>query len=195
LNTGLSDYALANRLSKSPNFTKGTVYQARADGIVQYAKGLYGDQWKADPELVRQAIVQNWDEGKLVAKLRARPEYLKGPEFKKTEAGLLNVHQSIMGTPDQAGMVTLREAALGGWSTDQYAAYVRGSDAYKYSPELQTKQLAFAEAMGLFTGAVPTLKPGTATGPTQPQITGPPPNSPRIPGKPVLNASNNLAVR
>ena len=194
LNTGLSDYALANRLSQSPNFKNGTVYKARAGGIVQYAKGLYGDNWKPDPDLVRKAIVQNWDEGTLVAKLRARPEYLKGPQFKKDEAGKLFLHQSIMGQPDEAARTLIKEATLGGWSDDQYAAFLRGSDAYKYSPEFQTKALTFAKAMGLFTGAVPTLVDGTTTANTAPQISGPPPDSKRIPGKPGLNAPSGRVV-
>ena len=194
LNTGLSDYALANRLSKAPSFKNGTIYKARAGGIVQYAKGLFGENWKADGELVRRAIVQNWDEGTLVANLRARPEYLKGPEFKKAEAGLLNVHLSIMGMPDPAASIGIKEAALGGWSTDQYAAKLRGDDAYKYSPEYQTKALQFAEAMGLFTGQLPTLVPGTASKNTGPDIAGAIPDSKRIPGKPGLAAPNQLVV-
>lgn len=194
LNSGLSDYALANRLSKSPNFRSGTVYKSRAGGIIQYAKGLFGEQWKPDADLVRQAIVQNWDEGTLVSKLRARPEFLKGPEFKKGEAGLLSVHQSIMGNPDEQARIGIKEAVLGGWSADQYAAYLRGHQSYKYSPELQTKQLAFAEAMGLITGQMPTLQQGRATGPTQPSLGVAPPDSKRIPGKPALKPSNNMVV-
>lgn len=195
INSGLSDYALANRLSKSPNFKNGTIYKARAGGIIQYARGLFGGNWKPDEDLIRQAIVQNWDEGTLVNKLRARPEYLRGPEFKKAEAGLLNVHQSIMGQPDDAASIGIKEAVLGGWSADQYAAYLRGSDAYKFSPEYQTKALSFAEALGLITGAVPTLKPGARpSGSIGTGITGAPPDTARIPGKPGLKPSNNLTV-
>jgi hypothetical protein len=194
LNTGLSDTGLMTRLSKSPSFKNGTIYKGRAGGLVLRAKQLFGENWKPDADLVRRAIVESWDEGTFVANLRKRPEYLKGPEFKKDEAGLLNVHMSIMGRPDDQARVGIKEAVLGGWSTDQYAAYLRGSDAYKFSPELQTKQLAFAEAMGLITGKQPTLQPGKPNVTPQPNVAGALPNSDRIPGKGALTPSNNLAV-
>jgi hypothetical protein len=194
LNSGLSDTGLMTRLSKSPNFKNGTIYKGRAGGLILRAQQLYGTNWKPDADLVRRAIVESWDEGTFVANLRKRPEYLKGPEFKKDEAGLLNVHMSIMGTPDDKARVGIREAVLGGWSSDQYAAYLRGSDAYKYSPEAQTKALSFAEAMGLITGQVPTLQPGKSQIPTQPKLGVALPNSGRIPGKGELTPSNNLAV-
>jgi hypothetical protein len=195
LNSGLSDTGLMTRLSKSPNFKNGTIYKGRAGGLILRAQQLFGTNWKPDADLVRRAIVESWDEGTFVSKLRARPEYLKGPEFKKDEAALLNVHMSIMGTPDDKARIGIKEAVLGGWSADQYAAYVRGSDAYKYSPELQTKQLAFAEAMGLITGSRPVLKPGQATGRPQPNLGAPLPNSGRIPGQGELTPTNNLAVQ
>lgn len=194
MNSGLSDTGLMIRLSKSPKFKQGSIYQGRAAGLELRAKQLFGENWKADPELIRKAIVQNWDEATLVANLRKRPEYLRGPEFKKDEAGLLNVHMSIMGRPDDAARIGIKEAVLGGWSDDQYAAYLRGHESYKYSPELQSKQLAFAEAMGLITGAVPTLKPGQAQGQPLPNITPNVPNSDRIPGAPGLNPNNGMVV-
>jgi hypothetical protein len=195
LNTGLSDTGLMIRLSKSPSFKKGTIYQGRAAGLILRARQVFGDQWKPDDDLIRKAIVQSWDEATYVANLRARPEYLKGPEFKKDEAGLLNVYQSIMGRPDDGARVGIKEAVLGGWSADQYAAYLRGSDAYKYSPEYQTKALQFAESMGLFTGQLPTLKPGAAPKNPNPVLSAPPPDSKRIAGAPSLTPNDNLVVR
>jgi hypothetical protein len=195
LNSGLSDTGLMIRLSKSPNFKKGTIYQGRAAGLVLRAKQVFGENWKADDDLIRRAIVQSWDEATYVAKLRARPEYLKGPEFKKDEAALLNVHMSIMGRPDAAASTEIKKAVLGGWSADQYAAYVRGSKAYVYSPEYQTKALQFAEAMGLFTGKQPTLQPGAAPANPNPVLSAPPPDSKRIPGAPGLTPNDNLVVR
>lgn len=180
---GVSDYTITKMLSGAPGFKKGPLYQSAAPAIVGYAKSLLGEGWKVDSDFVRQAIVSNWSEGTLRQRLRQRPEYLKGPEFRQNVAAITNVHQTIFGQPNDKQLVAIKEAALGGWSTDQYAAYLRSSPDYKFSSEYQAKALNFLDALGLISGQQPTSQDVAMLGePNNPNIAGPLPNSPRIKG-------------
>src|SRR3990167_1186652 len=178
LTKGLGTYALTNTLSKAPQFVNSPVWKAHAPGIIGIAKDTLGEGAKVDNDFVRKAIAQGWDQATVQRKIIQMPAYLKSPGFQQKVAGLNNVHQSIFGVPTAQDMTSIREAALGGWSEDQYAAYLRGSDNYRYSPEFQARTLSFLDAMGMFVGKGAVLAPGlTPTSPGQPKFGGPP-NSP-----------------
>ena len=187
---GLSSYAVEQMLSdpkQNPNFMRSRVWASKAPSVIGYAKSLYGEGWKVDRDLVRRAIVQNWDQGTLDRKLKERPEYLKGPQYKQATAALSNVHMKIMGTPGPQDQVNLHEAALEGWSPDQYAAWVRSTKEYQYSPEAKNYSIQIAQALGLITGSqglVPVNAPGGAPQPAQENKL---PNSSRVPGVPTPN--------
>jgi hypothetical protein len=110
-----------------------------------------------------------------------RPEYLNGPKFREDVAALTNVHQSIFGRPNEKDMVGIKEAALGAWSPDQYAAYLRNDARYVQSNEYKSKALSFLEALGLITGQQVTTQDIGQLGQPQPVGETPPlPDSPRI---------------
>ena len=189
---GLSPTAIDNALAAQPGFQKSRAWKAAAPAIIAQGKALYGEAWKPDRSLVRNAIVQNWSQGTLVANLKARPEYLRGPQYRQQTAALNNVHMSIMGTPNVQDEINVHEAALEGWSPDQYAAWIRSTDAYRYSPEAKAYSIGIAEQLGLITGRqgiVPASAPGGAP---QPQDSTAIPNSQRIPGAPTGSATPNL---
>lgn len=179
---GLSETAVQMMLSKDPAFKRGSVWQAQAPAILGYAKSMMGENWKADPDFVRKAIVNNWSEGTLRAKLRARPEYLQGPEFRQNVSALQNVYSSIQGRPDEAAMQGIKEAALGGWSSDQYAAYLRNDPNYVKGQEYKSKALSFLDALGLVTGEQTTIQGIQGLGQPKPVpgIEGTTPHSDRL---------------
>lgn len=158
INKGMTPTAVQLMLTKDPAFKRGSIWQAQAPAILGYAKSMMGENWKSDPDFIRKAIVNNWSEGTLRAKLRARPEYLDGPEFKQNVAGLQNVYSQIQGRPDEAAVQGIKEAALGGWSSDQYAAYLRAQPQYTQSQEYKGKALSFLDALGLITGQQTTTQ-------------------------------------
>lgn len=139
-----------------------------------------------DKDLVQQAIVGNRDQGTLDRKLKERPEYLKGPQYKQSTAALSNVHMSIMGTPNQQDEINIHEAALEGWSADQYAAWVRSTKAYNFGPEAKAYAINIAERLGLVTGKMGIVAASTPGGAPQPPQENVLPNSPRVQGKPGM---------
>jgi hypothetical protein len=183
LKTGMSEGAIINMLSKSPKFFRGQIWQAQAPSIKGYAKALMGENYKVPAEFIRKAIINNWSEGTLRRKLIEKPEYLQGPEFRQNVSQLQNVYSSIQGRPDEAAMQGIKEAALGGWSSDQYAAYLRNRPEYTGSQEYKSKALSFLDALGLVTGEQATTQGiGTLGSPLPvPGIETQTPNSPRLP--------------
>lgn len=152
ISRGLSEGGVINMLSKSPSFKRGQIWQASAPSIIGYAKSLMGEGYKVDAEFIRKAIVNNWNEGTLRRKLIEKPEYLNGPEFRQNTSSLQNVYSQIMGRPDEAAVQGIKEAALGGWSSDQYAAYLRAQPQYAKGQEYKSKAMSFLEQLGMLTG-------------------------------------------
>jgi hypothetical protein len=177
-------YALTSKPPKGPDrFIGSPIWNRTAAGIAGQAKQIYGGQWKPDRELIRKAIVESWDANTIQEKLRERPEYLQGPEFKTNVAQLSNVYQSIYGTPNSVAQQTIKEAAANQWTADQFASWLRGQPEYTTSHEYTNKSLAVAQALGLVTGQVAVLRPGQAPANTQPAA-GVLPNNPLVSGKP-----------
>lgn len=177
-------YALTTKPKKGPDrFVGSPIWNRTAAGITGRAKDLYGQNWKPDRDLIRKAIVESWDAPTIDAKLRSRPEYLNGPEFKTNVAQLSNVFQSIYGTPSAEAQQTIKEAAGNGWAVDQFAYWLRGQPEYTSSPEYLQKTLSLGSALGLITGQVPTLGQGTPPPNLQPPG-GKLPNNQLVPGKP-----------
>lgn len=182
LGAGWSEYTISVGLSKTKDFLKSPIYKSRAPGYQAAADSLLGEGERLDQELVRQAIINNWGGDVFQAKLRERPGYVSSTEFRGKTQTFRSVHESIYGTVDKYGEDTLKEAALGGWSLDQYAAWLRGQEAYTGSPEFNAKMLTFMEALGFVQGKTPVLKMGGRR-PTNPNLGGGLlPDDPRVKG-------------
>lgn len=181
-----SEYQLTLSLSKKPGFEHSPIWKSHANGIVGVAQSLYGNNWKptskADKELIRRAIVENWDQATLEENLRNRPAYLQGPVFKDGVAKFSNAFQSIYGAPGADAQQLVREAVASGWTGDEWAMWLRAQPAYTTSPEYQANALNIATQLGLVTGRVPALKPGAPPENVQPKPGTGIPESARIPG-------------
>lgn len=176
--SGVSVYGLRSQLASTSSFATSPIYKSSAAGLQGDAKTILGTN--APQSLVTQAIAENWDQATFEAKLRALPAYTSGPEFQTNVAQMTTTYQGIYGTPDSTAQQSIKEAAAAGWSTDQFASYLRTQPQYKTSLEYATNATSFLDAMGLLTGARPTLQPGKpATGGT------PVPNSQIVPGAPT----------
>jgi hypothetical protein len=192
---GWSGYSLLRALVNSKDFVNSPVYKRIAPGLKQSAQSLLGEDEQGDAQvmlgLVRQAALNNWDGNDFQAALRQRKGYVKSTEFKGIAETFHNVYSSIYGMPDEGGMRAIKEAAAGGWSTDQFAGWLRGQDAYTGSSEYQSRSLNFLSAIGLFTGSTPVLRPGTNA-----PLNGPPtealPDDERLPGQGQANPTSNL---
>lgn len=182
IDKGWNTYTLASLLSKGKNFTSSPIYKQTITAMNSSLKDVLGAGGKIPPELAREAVLNQWDATVVAQKLRALPGYTHSEEYKGNVATLENVHSSIMGTPDAEGMHSIEQAALAGWTTDQYAAWLRSQPTYTQSPEYQTKALGFLSALGLITGSTPVLKPGVSAGPgAVSPSTSSLPNDPRAP--------------
>jgi hypothetical protein len=157
---GWSPYYLTTQLAKLPSFQKSPIWKSQAPAYQAAAKDLLPEGKSAPAATIKQAIINNWGTATFQAVLRTGDGYIHSNEFKSNATTLLNVHQSIMGVPDQKALTGVKDAALAGWSTDQYAAYLRSTPQYTSSPEYQSKTLTFLSALGLITGENAVLKKG-----------------------------------
>lgn len=190
--SGISTYGLRTQLANSKTFADSPIYKQSAAGLQASAQQILG---KSAPEsVIRQALAENWDTATFQQNLRKLPAYTQGPEFKTNVAQMQTTYQGIYGAPDASALQTIKETAANGWTTDQFAQYLRAQPQYKTSLEYQTNATSFLDAMGLLTGNRPTLAPGA-------KITGtsaPVPNNPLVEGaptplKPVLPFTPQLA--
>lgn len=193
---GWNTYTLDNLLSKSANFKKSPIYKQYQANLSASVKDLLPAGTKVPDELLRQAVVNNWTADAVAQKIRQLPQYLKSNEFKGNVTTLMNVYQSIMGNPPQGSQQALtevRDAALAGWTTDQFASFLRSHNGYSTGTEYQSKALGFLGALGLITGARPVLQQGTgmySAGPggPGPDTTGKLPTDKRVKGDPNAQA-------
>jgi hypothetical protein len=128
--------------------------------------------------MLRQAIVNNWSGESFAHQLRKLPGYLQSNEFKTTEAGLGNVYKSIFGDPDDNAKVTIKEAALGGWTADQFASELRARPEYQQSSEYLARAGSFFQQLEGILGVRLGFQPA-------PSLTGGPfkaPDDKRVPG-------------
>jgi hypothetical protein len=191
---GWSPYSLTVSLAKSKQFTNSPIYKRSAPALQEAAKSVLGQGQKLDIGLLRSAIVNGWSGSELQAVLRTKPNYTSSNEFKQNTATLLNVHQSIMGTPDAGGMNTIQQAAAAGWDANQYAAWLRAQPQYVQSPEYQTKSLNFLSSIGLITGEQPVLKKGKETEPNPNPGMGKLPTDKRLPAGKLTNPEDTFAT-
>jgi Transglycosylase SLT domain len=193
LRKGWSTYSLTVALTKDKGFVNSPVFKRLAPAYQEAAKGLLGEGEKLSPDLLRRAIVNNWSGDTFQAVLRKRDGYVRSNEFRGMAETFHNVYKSIYGTPDEAGMNAIKEAALAGWSLDQFAGWLRGQDAYTRSNEYQSKALSFLEQIGLLTGNTAVLKPGAAPPAGQhPSGQNGLPDDRRIPGQGAATPQSSL---
>jgi hypothetical protein len=190
INKGWSVYSLTVALSKTKDFIGSPIWNSRAPGYKDAAQNLLAPGEKPDQEMIRQAIVNNWDAGTFQYSLRQRPQYVKSNEFKGLTATMSNVFQTIYGTPDAGAVQTIQQATLAGWQPDQFASWLRSQDEYQFTPEYRDKAVRLIEELGFMTGNVPVLNvaPGGAATPnkglpTDPRLKG---MTPSLPGGPVV---------
>lgn len=180
---GWSVYSLTVALSKTKAFKNSPIWASRAPGYTEASENLLAPGEKLDDELVRNAIVNNWDAGTFQYTLRQRPGYVKSNEFKGRTATMTNIFSTIYGVPDEGAFQTIQQATLAGWSPDQFASWLRGQDEYRYTPEYRDKAVRLVEELGFMTGQVPVLRQG-------PMAPGTPdeglPTDPRLPGEASL---------
>lgn len=161
LKSGLSPYGLQTKLSQTKTFTSSPVYKSSAPGVQAVAQQVLGGA--APDSFVRQAIALGWDQSTVAAQLRKLPQYLQGPEFQTNQAQMNTVYKQIYGAPDANAQQAIRETAAAGWTTDQFASYLRSQPQYKTSVEYQAKATSFLDAMGLLLGSRAVLTPTTTT--------------------------------
>lgn len=192
---GISVYALANKLAQGKDFPNSPTYKMHAPGLVSYARTVLGENWKPSGGIIRKAIAQNWDQATFYAHLKQTDAYLKGPEYKDNAAKLQGVYEGIYGKADAGAQTLIHETTLQGWTPDEFSSWLRGQEAYKQSPEFQSKMLSFMgqNGLGLITGAVPTASPAPQPATlTYAKPVGP--DSARIPGRGALGTGTGLVV-
>lgn len=183
INGGWSDYYLRNKLSHDPRFKNSPIMKSGEGGGGLYyqtaAQDFLPRGGKIDPEMLRNAIVNKWDASVLQSELRKKPAYLQSNQFSSDNATLQTVYSTIYGRADKGAMATIANANLAGWKPDQFASWLRSQDQYVFTGEYRDKGMRLMEALGMMTGAVPTLteknapgeRPGTATPlPTDPRV-------------------------
>ncbi len=176
LQRGTSVYHLQLTLSQTPAFRGSPVWKSRAPDYVAAWKSVYGNNSKPDVALIGKAIVQNLSGDGFHELLRERPDYVQSNEFKQGVTSMQSVYESIYGATDDNSTNAIKQATLAGWTPDQFAAYLRKLPEYSTSNEYHQKALTFLDALGLITGQVSTLQPGTvpAAQTQQPNPLGPP---------------------
>lgn len=190
IKNGWSEYQLSVALSHGPNFTKSPIYKQKAGAYKAVAEPLLGVKEKGvNPDVMREAIVNQWSEATLQQNLREREQYVHSAEFTGKTATFGNVYTSIMGKPGPNATGAIAEAALGGWTPDQFAAWIRSRPSYAYSPEYQAKSLDFLGALGLITGDQAVLKKGIKPG----KITTQPGGGQKLPNDPRLKTPDKIA--
>lgn len=205
LKDGLSPMGMQQQLSKLPGFVNSPIYKSQSADVNAAAQALWGT--KAPKAIIAQALAQNWDSATLQQHLRNDPRYLRGPEFLTNKATMKDAYQQIYGAPDENALQSISEAAANGWTTVQFADYLRSQPQYKTSIEYQSNAVNFLDAMGLFTGGHATLTPGAqaitggtavTNAPVVPGVAKPLnpelPFTPTLPGAPGLTGGANTST-
>ena len=151
---------LALELSKRPGFTHSPVWKRTAPGLVGVARSILGNDWQPHGGLIRDAIVQNWDQATFETHLRQLPEYTKGPEYRTNLDQNTKAFENIYGvdsTADPTVQALLRDKTKAGWSPDQLSLWAQQQPAYKSSPAYMTKMVSFLQQLGLITGNPATI--------------------------------------
>ena len=178
---GWSDYHLQLTLAGKSSFIGSPIWKSQASGYQSVYREIYGDL-KPDNRLIAFAIVHNLGATGFAEQLRQGKGYVKSAEFQSNVATLQNVYQSIFGAPDENGLYVIKQATIHGWTTDQFAKYLRGQPEYQHSEEFRSN----AEKLAAVFGGTPTLTRDEALAPPSPTAgvprdprLGPPPWEPQ----------------
>lgn len=162
--TPVSLYQLQTELSNphtNPRFYKSPIWVTGAPSQEAVYKSIYGPDAPIDAharDLMRQAIIHNWDQTAFAQKLRDQPGYAQSSEYKGLAAQYQTSYNTIYGAPGtgttagQAAKTAVDQAVRKGWNTDQWAQYLRAQPAYQSSPEFKTKNIQLAQSFGLISG-------------------------------------------
>lgn len=173
---GWSNYHFQVKLSSEKSFVGSPVWKSNYPRNEAVYKQMFGQNSKPKQKVMAYAIVHNLDGEGFAQYLRDQPGYTKSVEFKNTTATLDNIYRSIMGSPDDQANYKIKQAALAGWSQDQFAKFLRGSKQYAYSNEARDTFDKLAQAFGGTT----TMNYSQMAKPPGPDQGGPPDDT-RVP--------------
>jgi hypothetical protein len=170
LASGKSRAKIIDILARGPNFVNSPIWRQNAPGYEAVWKSIYGQNSTPDPAAIRYGIVNSLDPGGFAQTLRDRPDYETSNEFRSNLASLSGVYTAIYGLPsDERSKNVLRNVTRQGWTSDQFAQYLRAQPEYQMSGEFKSRTLGLAGALGFLTGQVPTLGEDLKSSPTPAQ--------------------------
>ena len=177
---GWSNYHLQVWLSGQKSFVGSPVWKTNAPSYNAIYQSIFGGNRKASRKDIAYAIIHNLGSTGFEGYLRNTKDYLTSTEFKNNVASMQNVYQSIFGTAtDPEAMHAIKSATLAGWSTDQFAKYLRTQPEYQHSDEFQNNMNALAANFGFtptMTGNQALYQPQKFNGVPVDSRLGPPPS-------------------
>jgi hypothetical protein len=151
-----STYALANQLANGKDFQKSPVWKQHAPGLIEYARGILGENWKPSAgSSARPSPRTGIRRPSRRTSVSSPPT--KGPEFKTNLSHNQAAFEQIYGKADPQVQKLLHDKTLAGWTPDELQSWLRSQPAYVHTTEYQSKSTSFLSAMGLITGAQATL--------------------------------------
>lgn len=160
---GWSDYHIQLMLAGKKSFIGSPIWKAQAPGYQSVYRAIYGDA-KPDARTIAFAIVHNVGATGFAEELRQGKGYVKSAEFSANVASLQNVYQSIFGPPNANALYVIKQATIHGWTSDQFAKYLRAQPEYQHSDEFRSN----AEKLASVFGGTPTLTAAEALAPPAP---------------------------
>jgi hypothetical protein len=150
---GTSQFQLRQQLAQTPGFVDSPVWKQTAPSYIGAWHKVYGPDSKPDQAAIRYGVANNLGDG-FTDYLRQRPDYQTSQEFKQQTATFSSIYGQIYGNPasDPKATERINAAALGGWSPDEFANYLRQQPEWKGSAEAQTLYFGLAQRMGLIQG-------------------------------------------
>lgn len=147
LENGTSVYTLKQQLAKQPGFKSSPIFKAQGPGVAAAGKQLLGQAPPAT--FVAQAIGQGWDSNTITANLRKLPQYVNGPEYKALDANFTDTYTQIYGSPAHDTKAAIHAHIIDGWTSQQFAAKLRGQPEYAKSAEAHEAASGLVGLLGL----------------------------------------------
>lgn len=182
---GWSNYHLQVWLSGQRSFVNSPVWKTNAPSYNAVYNNIMGGGRKAPKKWIAYAIIHNLGSTGFEQYIRTSKEYTTSTEFKNNVASMQNVYQSIYGAVDPDALHAIKSATLAGWSSDQFAKYLRSQPQYQQSDEFQSNMNKLADAFGFaptLTQAQALASPTDFGGIPQDQRLGPAPSQQQLPG-------------
>lgn len=177
---GWSEYQIKSWLSQQDGFTSSLVFRTTVPSYLGIAREILGTSvWNSigpaeRTDLLRKAVVEDWNGDVFAEALRAMPQYRQGAEYQGNVANLRGVYESIYSIPDDPSeMALIEQAAAAQWDADQFAANLRSRPEYAGSGEYLSKVMNVLGSLGAVVGGLPALAPtGNPQQPYTPKFGG-----------------------